>query len=261
MEYGIANISIIPIRAEKSERSEMISQILFGEMYKIIEKTEKWIFIECLHDFYSGWIDAKMCNIVSDNFAEIYKKANKKITTSPFNIIKDKNDYGNKLIVAGSIINISEEYGKIIIGDEKYSTIEVNTHLPYIDKRENILHIAMSYYNTPYLWGGRSHYGIDCSGLSQIVYKIIGINLPRDAHLQAEKGQYLSFLQEAKPGDLIFFGDNNKITHVGILWKGNKIIHSSGKVRIDNIDHQGIFNEEIGKYTHKLKLIRNILND
>ena len=128
----------------------------------------------------------------------------------------------------------------------------------YVDKnklRQNALIIL----NAPYVWGGRSPLGIDCSGLTQIVYRLQGIDLPRDAYQQAKVGTTLSFIEESEVGDLAFFDDKEgKVIHVGIILEDNHIIHASGKVRIDRIDQQGIFNSEIGKHTHKLRLIKSI---
>ena len=125
--------------------------------------------------------------------------------------------------------------------------------------KEKLVGNALIYLNTPYLWGGRSPFGIDCSGFTQVVYRLQGISLPRDAYQQAEIGTTLSFIEESEPGDLAFFDNNEgKIIHVGIILENNHIIHASGKVRIDRIDQQGIFNKEKGQHTHKLRLIKSI---
>mgnify|MGYP001812336606 CR=1 FL=1 len=127
-------------------------------------------------------------------------------------------------------------------------------------KKSNLITTALQYLNAPFQWGGKTPFGIDCSGLSQMVYKINGYSLPRDAEEQAAQGDVLSFVEESEPGDLAFF-DNNEgvITHVGIIMKNNYIIHAHGKVRIDRIDQTGIFNSELGAYTHKLRVIKKII--
>ncbi len=119
---------------------------------------------------------------------------------------------------------------------------------------------AMSFLNMPYLWGGRSPAGIDCSGFTNIVYKLAGIRLRRDAWQQSEQGILINFIDEARPGDLAFFqNEEGKIIHVGIILQQQKIIHASGRVRIDTIDHYGIYDEELKKYTHQLRLIRRMI--
>ena len=137
------------------------------------------------------------------------------------------------------------------IGGDTYTLVSKMKDVGIDSLRDLIIGYALMYYNTPYLWGGRSPYGIDCSGLSQIVYRMAGIDLPRDASQQVTLGQNYSF-----------FGDETgAITHVGIIWEQNRIIHASGRVRVDKIDHQGIFNEDLKRYTHNLKVIKRILND
>ena len=117
------------------------------------------------------------------------------------------------------------------------------------------------YLNAPYLWGGKTPFGIDCSGFTQMVYKLNGFALPRDAYQQAEIGETLSFVEEAEPGDLAFFDDDEgNIIHVGMVLEQGTIIHASGKVRIDALDHQGIYNKELKNYSHKLRLIKKIID-
>ena len=127
-------------------------------------------------------------------------------------------------------------------------------------QRPKLIEDAYMYLNAPYLWGGKGPFGIDCSGFVQVVFRLNGILLPRDAYQQADIGDTLSFVEEGQAGDLAFFdNENGKITHVGILNDAQHIIHASGKVRIDRIDHQGIFHEENGTYTHRLRLLKRII--
>lgn len=247
------------MRCEPSERSEMVSQILFGELYRVVQTEEKWIFIQLLHDGYEGWIDRKMFVEVSQDFVVSYQNENHCLTKEIFNIVTKGTSYGNKLIVLGSVFPFFNTLDQtLLLGDECYHLqtplkSELNRSI-----RELIVHYALIYYNTPYLWGGRTPYGIDCSGLVQMVYKMVGIQLPRDASLQASCGTNLSFIDECKPGDLVFFGKES-ISHVGIVWQDGRIIHASGRVRVDKLDHQGIYNEDLKKYTHELLLIRRIV--
>ncbi len=261
MGFGIADLSIVPIRREQSERSEMVSQLLFGELFEMIEMTEKWVYIRTLHDGYEGWIDRKMAVPVSDSYADSYRSEEPILTTEVFNIVTKEGDYGHKLLVAGSVLPFFDvQTKKMVVGETTYTLVSKMKEVGIDSLRELIISNALMYYNAPYLWGGRTPYGIDCSGLAQMVYRMVGVALPRDASQQVLKGRDLSFVEEALPGDLAFFGDHSgAITHVGILWEQNRIIHASGKVRVDKIDHHGIFNEDLKRYTHHLKAIKRIL--
>lgn len=264
MDFGIADLSIIPVRSEPSERSEMVTQILFGEQYEILEEIEKWAYVRLLYDDYCGWIDAKMVTMVEEAFVNGMDTKDAAMASETFNIISRTNTWGNKLIVPGSDLPYFDKSDKsFMIGDSDYSLNGAYTELPG-DKgiRESVIDCALKFFNAPYLWGGRTPYGIDCSGLTQIVYKLNGIKLKRDAGQQVIGGDTLSFVEEALPGDLAFFGDEDGlITHVGIIWKHHKIIHASGRVRIDNVDHQGIYNEELKRYTHSLRTIKRIIRE
>lgn len=263
MGFGIADLSIIPMRREQSERSEMVSQVLFGELYVVLELAEKWVYIRLLHDGYEGWIDRKMYLAVTDEYVEKYRAEEPILATEVFNIVTKEGDYGNKLIVSGSAFPFFDAGSKkMLIGESTYTLVSKMKDVGIDSLRDLIISYALMYYNTPYLWGGRTPYGIDCSGLSQMAYRMAGIDLPRDASQQVLSGQDFSFVEEALPGDLAFFGDDTgAITHVGIIWEQNRIIHASGRVRVDKIDHQGIFNEDLKRYTHNLKVIKRIIEE
>jgi cell wall-associated NlpC family hydrolase len=145
------------------------------------------------------------------------------------------------------------------IGGQEYLFESETQVIPDSPQPDNIIRTAMEYLNTPYLWGGRSPFGIDCSGFTQIVFRICGIPLKRDAVLQAQHGEMISFINEALPGDLAFFENSvGNITHTGILTGSGKIIHASGRVRIDSVDHHGIYDSETDRYTHTLRVIKRI---
>lgn len=263
MRYGISNLSIVPVRSEPREKSEMCTQILFGEHYTITDENTKWCQIKLAFDGYEGWIDRKMVNEIDEqNFFQL-ADIPRIVTTDVFNIVQPANGYSNFLIVAGSSLPHFDALVRTFkIGDVKY-LIQGNTIASAESNiRDVIIENALKYFNAPYLWGGRSPFGIDCSGFSQILYKMAGITIPRDADQQAMLGENLTFVEEALPGDLAFFdNEEGAIVHVGVIWEKNKIIHSSGKVRIDNVDHFGIFNLDTGRYTHQMRLMRRIIQD
>ncbi len=260
MRFGIAISTIIPLRNEPAEQSEMVSQVLFGELFTIIEKKKTWFFIQLAHDNYEGWIDEKM-------FKEVEQEAFEKMSTA-------KPVFTNKLLtkveciktkeitqlVPGSLLHFYDENTNIF----KNNNVEyklIDAYNKSNDVRKHIVDLSKIYLNAPYLWGGRTPFGIDCSGFTQILYKLNGIDLPRDAKEQVNLGTTLNFIHEAKPGDLAFFENTDGIiTHTGVVLVNELIIHASGKVRIDKLDHQGIYNSETKKYSHKLRVIQNIID-
>jgi len=253
-KQGICQLALIPMRKEPSELSEQTTQVIFGESFDIIENKDSWSFIETHFDKYKGWITAKMAsslNQAQDITETVYlKEVAGRIAFPGTNPTYQWIPGGSSLQISGS------EYSNFNASFTFDPVCQIhNKNTPV-----SISETALKFLNAPYLWGGRTVFGIDCSGLTQIVYKMNGIAILRDASQQAEQGTLINFIDEAQPGDLAFFdNDEGRIIHTGIILENSKIIHSSGQVRIDKIDHQGIFNEELQKYTHRLRLIRRIL--
>jgi hypothetical protein len=250
MQFGICNLAVIPLRAEPSERSEQVSQILFGESFEILIWKDKWAKVLTAFDRYEGWISviqfAMLGHVAFKTLAQSRVPLTYRAVTQSW---KKPDNSVLYLPIGSSLVFLEGTTCKI--GNEKFEIIGE------IGAREGLASTAKSFLNTPYLWGGRTHFGIDCSGFTQAVYKLHGITLPRDAWQQAENGLVVDFLQEGKLGDLAFFdNDEGRITHVGILLNNGQIIHASGKVKIDTIDNQGIYSEEQKRYTHKLKVIK-----
>lgn len=253
MRYAICQVSVSPIRAEASDRSEMVTQALFGEKIEITETKKNWIKIKDDFDGYEGWADHKQFLEISED--EYHSIQNDKFASESFNLAVE-NETPVTLPMAAHLPNLSG--GKIRFGKKELEYLG-EFQAGNLDKSD-IPDLTMMYLNTPYLWGGKSVFGIDCSGMVQQVYKFCGIKLPRDAYQQSEIGDALSFVEEAEPGDLAFFDNpEGKIIHVGIILGGNKIIHAHGKVRIDPIDITGIFNMDSQTYSHKLRVIKRIL--
>lgn len=236
MNKGICNVSIAPLRAENSDKSEMVSQLLYGESADILEVNNNWTKICTHYDSYEGWMDSKQISPVSDEF----------LTSRKINLVKEP--FQSAMLENGrTLVSIGSEVSFDPISPTRGA-----------DLSESIVNCAKEFLNVPYLWGGKSFFGIDCSGFTQIIYKIHGIKIPRDTYQQAELGEVLTFIEEAKPGDLAFFENSEgRIIHVGIILADQKIIHAHGKVQIDSLDTSGIFNKDQNKHTHKLRFIRS----
>ncbi|AXT49579.1 hydrolase Nlp/P60 [Aquimarina sp. BL5] len=249
MLYGICNLSIVPLRFEPSDPSEMVSQVLYGEHFKVLEKRKKWSRIRLAFDTYEGWIDNKQ-------YVEITEEVYKDFDTKPLDVTADLIDFisckDNQLMP----IALGSSLGALDLFEHQYDGNRITEKQP----KDKLVETAFLFLNAPYLWGGKTNFGIDCSGFTQMVYKLNGYKLLRDASLQATQGDPLSFIEESEPGDLAFFdNDEGAITHVGVIMKDNYIIHAHGKVRVDRIDHTGIFNGEKRLYTHKLRVIKRII--
>jgi cell wall-associated NlpC family hydrolase len=253
MERFICENVFVPLRSGPSHKSEMLSQVLFGEKYTVVDKAGKWMKIETLFDKYMGWIDLDHLQHSPDAGSSCGLVLNR-------SLLCYKNDMTKMVLEAGcEVYNPDFEDRLFVIGKNIYKTaVEFNNK--YISTDDSIQDIALKFINSPYIWGGRIPSGIDCSGFTQLVYKIQGKPIPRDSWQQAEAGRNIDFISEAEPGDLVFFdNDRGKISHVGMIYAKGLVIHASGRVRIDSIDHQGIFKPEIGGYSHKLRTIRRIL--
>jgi len=249
MDYGLCNISIVPLRAEASDTSEMVSQVLYGETLKVLETRKKWSRIRLSFDGYEGWIDNKQFRIITE---EDYSNLENKTSKLSVNLVDMITTSENELIsiCIGSNIDAATFLGHQYEGDS----------IAGIQPKSEIIETAQHYLNSPYLWGGKTPFGIDCSGFTQMVYKLNGYKLLRDASQQATQGESLSFIEESEPGDLAFFdNEEGAITHVGIIMKDNYIIHAHGTVRVDRLDHSGIFNAEKRMHTHKLRVIKRII--
>jgi hypothetical protein len=258
-EFGFCALSAMPVRAEASERSEMVNQLLFGDTYEVIDSFNGWKVIRGSLDQYEGFIDEKQCMPISgEEYARLIaaQRIFPKELVARVTRIPEK--YYFNILFGSSLPGYAN--GIISVGKKEFRYKGEYTRPAEEIKREDLVNTAKKYLWSPYLWGGRSPFGIDCSGLIQVVYNIHGISLHRDASYQAKQGTTLNLVTEARPGDLAFFdNEEEQIVHVGMFIEDEKIIHASGQVRIDKIDHEGIFNEELKKYTHKLRLVKRMV--
>jgi gamma-D-glutamyl-L-lysine dipeptidyl-peptidase len=252
--FGICNLAIVPVRSEPSDRSEIVTQLLFGEHIEILERQNQWARIKIQFDDYEGWVDSKQYQVISEaNYNQLSKEA--------IILNADLIDY----ITSSDNLLLPIPLGASLsfLNNNEINTSNFDfegTKTSGLKPKSALINTAFMYLNAPYLWGGKTPFGIDCSGFTQMVYKLNGYKIHRDASQQALEGEPLSFIEESEAGDLAFFdNEEGNIIHVGIIMDNNYIIHASGKVRIDRLDHLGIYNPELNKHTHKLRVIKKII--
>lgn len=252
--FGICNLAIVPIRLEPSDRSELTTQVLFGEHFKILEQTEKWSRIELGFDGYNGWIDNKQFRTISESAYNLLQQTEPVMNGDLIEYLASADNQLLPIPLGASVTPLENSE----LNAEKYffDGLKVSGK----KDKQKLIDTAYLYLNAPYLWGGKTPFGIDCSGMVQMVYKLNGHKLLRDASQQATQGEALSFIEESEPGDLAFFdNDEGRIIHVGIIMEDNYIIHAHGKVRIDRLDHLGIYNVDTKRHSHKLRVIKKII--
>ena len=240
MDYGIIDLNIVPVRKKNNAKSEMINQLFFGEIITIIKTKEKWSFISSNLDKYQGWIRNLHFKLIKKSDYKILSKSDSVFSKSEIII---KNDTNEITIPTGSLL----------------SSVKFLNY-SYFDEGEykSLLETIKSFINSPYLWGGKTKNGVDCSGLVQSIFKTLNIILPRDSKEQSNFG--VEIKEGYKLGDLAFFGENaNKISHVGILVDNETVVHAYGKVRMDKINSRGIYNIEEERITHFLQKVNRIL--
>lgn len=246
--FGVCKVSVAPVRHEPSDSSEIVTQLLFGDAVQVLEQGQPWIKIRFEADGYEGWMDFKQLTYLEDSEYLTYIQ-------SPTAYLHDRfleitGPLGKQLLMMGA--RLPNFDGKSIrIGNDTY----MFETLPETENK-NVLTTALNYLNAPYLWGGKSVFGIDCSGFTQNVFKLHGKQLPRDASKQVFEGNEISF-EERQVADVPFFINAKGIVHhVGILTEKNQIIHAAGYVRIDIFDQKGIYREDLERYTHVFHSIR-----
>ena len=249
MQYGICNLSIVPLRVEPSDTCELVSQVLYGEIFKVLEQRKSWSRIRLAYDKYEGWIDNKQYLEITEDTYKSIKSEDHLLSNDLIEYVEDENQQLTTIPFGASLNGLN-------LLKHTFEGSSTSTKQP----KENLIKTAFTYLNAPYLWGGKTPFGIDCSGFTQMVYKLNGYHLLRDASQQATQGLALSFIEESEPGDLAFFDNNEgQIVHVGIIMENNYIIHAHGKVRIDRLDHSGIYNTDKNSHTHKLRVIKKII--
>lgn len=257
MESGICQLSVVPLRKEPRHASEMVSQLLFGETYRVLSYAEnrEWVQVETYFDSYTGWLSAIQHTAMSEKYYHAFFLKEHPLALAPASIIIPES--GELWLSVGSVLPFLDE-GKILIEHTYYTLITPQSTILGDTIHEQVLWLAHRFLHVPYLWGGRSAFGLDCSGYVQLVARLLGKSLPRDAYEQAEVGERVEWGAH-QVGDLAYFHNNEgRIVHVGLVLDPYRIIHASGKVKIDTLSSVGITNQLDGKKTHQLSHIRRI---
>jgi hypothetical protein len=269
MEFGICLQSVVPVRSDPTHKSEMVTQLLFGELFRVRAKESDWLRVQLAYDDYEGWILTTQSFALDEpEFIRIFNSETQTCLDLVQLLTNETRQVIMPVILGSSLPGIENQ--RFTIGETDYSFDGLISDTASLEHavtpkerqlaKQSIIDDAMLFLNAPYLWGGRTPFGIDCSGFVQMVYKLKKIRLLRDASQQALHGEPLNFVSEAEPGDLAFF-DNEEgiITHVGLMIDKHRIIHASGNVHIDPVDHMGIYNEREKRYTHRLRVIKRII--
>lgn len=251
MSQGICHLSTIAVRQTAEDSAPMQSQLLYGERFKFKERRKHWSRIETAFDSFEGWVPNNQVRV---------------LTEEEIQLILEKKEYCYNIDLVSFISESQDSLITIPLGAEVTNsklfghTFDGNSRIHTEGEKSNLIETALLYLNSPVLKGGKSPFGIDNSGFVQMVYKVNGLLLFRTVEQQSNQGEVLSFIEECEPGDLAFFDDKEGvIDHVGIVLQDNYIIHAHGKVRIDRIDHTGIFNAEEKRYSHKLRVLKRML--
>ena len=257
-QRGICRLSIVPVRGEGRESSEMVTQLLFGDHYMVLEPDKKgeWLRIRIHYDNYEGWINRKQHLEISEEYFEELSSLEFQACGEICGRLQLRNEHLN--IVFGSILPLTSN--ELFDLKEQVNFVGKTLAVRKIRDFAVLKELAFQYINTPYLWGGKTPFGIDCSGFVQMIYKLCGYHINRDASQQARQGKLVASLAEAEAGDLAFFNNpEGRIVHVGMLLENQEIIHASGKVRVDYLDEKGIYNRKNEIYTHRLCLIKRLI--
>ncbi|PTX14351.1 SH3 domain-containing protein [Pontibacter mucosus] len=256
MDYGIGMLSVVPMRTETSDKAEIVTQLTFGECYEVVAREGNWLQLQLAADDYRGWIDVKQHTPVSSDY---YKEWCNTRHPRALDLVQMVSNADVRIPVGIGCYLPFFDGMSIRIGEERYQYTGRASNPSATATPAQLIKVANSFLKAPYLWGGKSVFGIDCSGFTQLVFGICGYKLPRDAYQQVSHGEEVHFVTQAQSGDLAYFSNpEGRITHVGLVLEGQQIMHAHGEVRIDTLDHNGIYNADRKRYSHNLRIIKRI---
>ncbi|MDO4496456.1 MAG: NlpC/P60 family protein [Bacteroidales bacterium] len=268
MKYAICLQPYIPMRAVAQESSEMVSQLLFGDVFRIVDEQPRWYKVIRSCDDYEGWVDWKTVTLISEKEYLYYLNEASKclLLRQPYNPVTRTRDgvSGSAHLSWGSRIYNMDDTGITFRMQGERFDVPNMTYVNPVDSSsmsrnacaKYLLQQAQMLLNVPYLWGGCTAFGIDCSGFTQTLFRFINISLPRDASQQALLGTEVPF-EERQIGDLAFFGHgSDHVCHVGLVGDGNRILHCSASLHYDELREEGIWSQERGELSHNLIVIK-----
>jgi cell wall-associated NlpC family hydrolase len=257
MKYGICTLGVIPVFRIPEITGEIINQLLFGETFEVVEKQGILARIRSAHDQYEGWIDSRQTEAIGiEEFS--YLAGHKHAVIGDLFAIVVREGIEFPVVKGGTLPQ--DKNGHFSINSSQYILQGTSLQPPQEPiELSHFVNIARSYLNCPYHWGGRSPFGIDCSGFVQTVFKCLGVKLKRDACQQIHQGEEITHLNDAKIGDVAFFNSiATGVPHVGIVWFQGQIIHAAVRVQINRLDSTGIYSDAEERYTHRLTAIRRV---
>jgi len=256
--YGIVNLSVADVRTKPEHSAELATQVLLGSRLKILKSSGEWYLVQC-EDDYIGWMDNDGVYLMDHEKFDEWNKTKKIIVTAPFTFsYSEGNVYSTPVsdVVQGNLLKFisrKEDFIKVEFPDERIAFIlndQVQDYEEWLDERNQsydaINFTAHMMMGIPYVWGGTSIKGLDCSGFTKRVFQLNGVQLPRDASQQVHIGELVDTkngFENLMPGDLLFFGSidhitgKEKISHVAIYLGNLEFIHASGRVRINSFDN------------------------
>ena len=261
MQYAIVLLPIVPLRSAASDCAEMTSQLLFGDFVTIqAQSATNWTQVCNLFDQYTGWVDTKMLTPLDEVEFNRLQSLPLYFVKQPSADAKEHcSTYPLRLSIGVSLPGYDPLRQRMQVLDRSFQIPLRAVSCAQDVVIKSLLRTASYYIHTPYLWGGKSIYGIDCSGFVQSVYRLYQINLPRDASQQVHCGQPIDFAAR-RPGDLAFFSNQaGKVVHVGIVYTPSQIIHASGSVHIDPLSEEGIYSHTQGRITHEKLVLRRVI--